>query len=105
MREKEHQALQYVVVYVEYVVYVGHPHIELQLIRKIRQTLAHDTAIPARSESSILTNSWISQAIQSLAYDTGPMIVEPLPAPAPVIRSRLDRLPHPWEVSIGRNGT
>jgi len=32
MREKKHQVLQHVVVYVEYVVYLGHPHVELQLM-------------------------------------------------------------------------
>jgi len=31
MREKERYALPHVVVYVEYVVYVGHPYVELQL--------------------------------------------------------------------------
>ncbi len=31
MREKKRRALQHVVAYVEYVVYVGHPHVELQL--------------------------------------------------------------------------
>jgi len=32
MRGKERDALPHVVVYVEYVVYVGHPYVELQLI-------------------------------------------------------------------------
>ncbi len=32
MREKERYALPHVVVYVEYVVYVGHPYVELQLM-------------------------------------------------------------------------
>ena len=32
MREKKRQALQHVVAYVAYVVYVGHPHVELQLM-------------------------------------------------------------------------
>ena len=31
MRGKERDALPHVVVYVEYVVYVGHPYVELQL--------------------------------------------------------------------------
>jgi len=31
MREKKRRALQHVVAYVAYVVYVGHPHVELQL--------------------------------------------------------------------------
>ena len=32
MREKKRRALQHVVAYVEYVVYVGHPYVELQLM-------------------------------------------------------------------------
>jgi hypothetical protein len=32
MRGKERDALPHVVVYVEYVVYVGHPYVELQLM-------------------------------------------------------------------------
>ncbi len=34
MREKERYALPHVVVYVDYVVYVGHPYVELQLMSK-----------------------------------------------------------------------
>jgi len=56
MRGKERDALPHVVVYVEYVVYVGHPYVELQLMRVLwrwdpfladstlvcRSTRAHD---------------------------------------------------------------
>jgi len=35
MRGKERDALPHVVVYVEYVVYVGHPYVELQLIMQL----------------------------------------------------------------------
>jgi hypothetical protein len=41
MREKERYALPHVVVYVEYVVYVGHPYVELQL----RAILSNETAL------------------------------------------------------------
>jgi len=35
MRGKERDALPHVVVYVEYVVYVGHPYVELQLMDSV----------------------------------------------------------------------
>ncbi len=35
MRGKERDALPHVVVYVEYVVYVGHPYVELQLMDQL----------------------------------------------------------------------
>ncbi len=43
MRGKERDALPHVVVYVEYVVYVGHPYVELQLIGGV------DTYAPSRT--------------------------------------------------------
>ena len=46
MREKKHQALQHVVVYVEYVVYLGHPHVELQLTLFLWQKPLPYRAVP-----------------------------------------------------------
>jgi len=39
MREKKHPALQHVVAYGEYVVYAGHPYVELQLTALLRSEL------------------------------------------------------------------
>ncbi len=53
MRGKERDALPHVVVYVEYVVYVGHPYVELQLMRFLWHR---------HSGSSPTGDNWISIA-------------------------------------------
>ncbi len=77
LREKERRTPQHVVVYVVYVDYYNEPSFRLVILRKIRQTLACDTAVDAQIETLHPDESPDFSGNKSLAYDTGPMIVEP----------------------------
>ena len=97
MREKKHQILQHVVVYVEYVVYVGHPHVELQL----RDLLSSETTAPGCKVSAKEPGKEANQVTPTPAYrDTFPDL-EDLAAYkellSQAIKTTVLPFPHPTE--------
>ncbi len=85
MRGKERDALPHVVVYVEYVVYVGHPYVELQLMRFLRGLRLLSRQFYPRFGADRPVRWPVFSGKRRLSYKPVPLIVKPL---AP--RARLD---------------